>query len=183
MPTNLRELLAPIVADAVQKAVDGYRRMLLGEDPPAAMKTPGHKPKDAASVAEIAPAKKRRGRPPGSKNKVSATATAPSAAAAQAKPAGKKSRKRVRRDSGAIAQLIEDVFAFIQAHAGLGALQIAKKVGGDKLAISDALKRLRATKRVVTTGERSKMTYVAGEGVAAKAVKKSHKKRAGKKAA
>ena len=54
---TLRQLLEPIIADAVNQAVNGYRHMLLGE-------------------GAAAPVKKKLGRPPGAKNKVHATAPA-----------------------------------------------------------------------------------------------------------
>ena len=147
MPTNLRELLEPIIAAAVNKAVEGYRIMLLGEDAPApvAKGKPGPKPKVVVSAAP--------------------------AAAASPKPGRKKPKKFVQRDSASIAAFVETVYAFIGEHPGWGAEKITKKMGGDKIAVSDALKRLRGSQRVVTTGARSKMTYVAGGGAVPKAAK------------
>ena len=57
MPT-LRDLLEPIITEAVNNAVDAYRKTLLGEGSAAA------------------PVKKKLGRPPGAKNKVHAAAPA-----------------------------------------------------------------------------------------------------------
>ena len=152
MPTNLRELLDPIIAEAVNKAVNGYRKMLLGEDAPA-------------------PATKGK---PGPKPKAGPAAT-PAPTAAPAKPGRKKPKKFVPRDSSTIAAFVESLLGFIAEHPGLGAEAIAKKMGGSKIDVSDGLKRLRGAKRVITTGQRSKMTYVAGAGAAPKAAK-SHKK-------
>ena len=56
--STLRELLEPIITEAVNTAVDAYRRMLLGEG--------------GAAV----PVKKKLGRPPGAKNKVHTAAPA-----------------------------------------------------------------------------------------------------------
>ena len=61
MPT-LRDLLDPIITEAVNNAVDAYRKMLLAE-----------------GVVAAAPVKKKLGRPPGAKNKVHVAAPNPSA--------------------------------------------------------------------------------------------------------
>ena len=141
MPT-LRDLLAPIISEAVNKAVDGYRQMLLGEDAHAQRAKPGP-----------TPGRKK----PGPKPK----------AVAAAAPRAHAAKKGGRRDAGEILQFVETVHSFIAEHPGLGAVKIQKKMGGDKLAISDALARLRKARRVVTTGERSRMTYVVAGGAAA----------------
>ena len=151
-PSNLKGLLDPIIAAAVQRAVDGYRQMLLGEDAHATKSKPDPKPKAETPAA--------------------ATGTA-----AAAKPGRKRRKLRARRDPSAIAALVEQVFEVVAAQSGIQLGQIHKKLGGDKTAIANSLRRLKEAKRVTSTGERSKATWAASTGGATKAGKKSHKKK------
>lgn len=117
----------------------------------------GHAPAARNEVVAAAPVKKKPGRP---RKDAQATAAAP-VAAPKAKAAKKvgKSKRRVRRTPEQIAATTETVFTFIGGNPGLNAEAIVKGVGGDRTEISDALTRLRADKRVKTTGERNFMTY------------------------
>ena len=139
----LRDLLEPIIADAVNNAVDAYRQMLLAEGGAAA-----------------APVKKKLGRPPGAKNKVHV------AAPTAAQPGATKDPRQVANENAAAA-----VLAFITASPGLRGDQIARGMGGTSTTVNKGLAKLRTTKQVKTKGKRRGMTYYPAVAIAAPATK------------
>jgi hypothetical protein len=64
-----------------------------------------------------------------------------------------------RRSSKQIAAVVGKLLAFIRQHPGVRSEQIMRKLGGDKALIKDALRRLRATKKVRTVGIKRAMAY------------------------
>jgi DNA-binding MarR family transcriptional regulator len=152
---TLRDRLAPILDRAINDAVLAYRAMLLD---------------DGIGVVEL---------PTPSVATARAAIAHPSARSSSA--AGAKKRTAVQRDAKTIASFVESVYRFIADHPGLGAEQIGKEMGGDKVAVGDALKRLRARGQVITTGERAKMTYRSGGASAAPKANKTSEKKASKK--
>lgn len=119
-----------------------------------------------------------RGRLMGELNNHRAATRKPKGQAVAASPV-KKAKKVIRRDSAKIAATVETVLRFIETHPGLNAEAIAKAVGGG--GVSDALARLRAAKRVKTTGNKRATRYQAAGGKAKK--KNAPSKQAKKKAA
>ncbi len=119
------------------------------EAPAPAPAAPAPAPVAAAAEPVAPPAKpvSTRGRKPAAK------------AAPAAKPEGH--GKFVRRSSKDIEKTVGKVLGFVSRNPGLRSEEIVKKMGGDAKAISDALARLRAEKKVTTEGEKRATRYTA----------------------
>lgn len=87
-----------------------------------------------------APSGKRRGRPPGSKNKAA-------------------SGRRGRRSSADLEKLSASLLAHVKAHPGQRGDQIATALRSDVTTIRRPMKALIAAKKVKTKGQRRGMTY------------------------
>jgi hypothetical protein len=77
-------------------------------------------------------------------------------AKAAAKPAPK---HRGWRSPEQVASTIEKVLAFIGEHPGLTSEDIARQMGANRMVTKDTLSRLRAQKKVKTSGAKRSMTY------------------------
>lgn len=121
------------------------------------------------STGTIAPAKRGRGRPKGSKN---APATAP-------KSGIKPIRKGTRRSAEDVAKMGESLLAHVKANPGQRGEQIAAALGSDVGTIRLPMQALIAAKKITTRGQRRGMQYFvpgsAPKGVAPKAAKKARK--------
>ena len=90
--------------------------------------------------AGASPTGKRRGRPPGAKNKTAGG-------------------KRVRRSSADLQKMSGALLAHVKAHPGQRGDQIAAALRSDVTTIRKPMKALIAAKKVKTKGQRRGMTY------------------------
>ena len=132
--TTLREHLNAIISSAVSHAVDqsiaAYKLVLMSG-------LGGGAPTKSVAKSNGAPT------------------TTPTATLVKAK----RKKKFARRNPAELATTAATLLEFIQRSPGLRSEQIVKGIGGDAEALADGLKRLRASKKVTTKGNKRATTY------------------------